>query len=260
MRFKYSELWIALVLIVIITFGYIQTAARTAIPAASGFFGHSLGVIGFILMLMTEILYSLRKRYQFARWGKLQNWLSFHIITGLVGPYMVLLHSSWKFNGLAGILMLLTIIIVISGFIGRYFYTAIPRSIDGAYLEVEQISTMVKDTEGSISDWKLSQPETFKRAEQIISDLGNNKVSHYKKLKLQKELRTFSEHKDASVSDELISLLEQLDLLSRQLDQLDRTRRLLAIWHTFHVPIGIALFFIAFIHIAATLYYSTFLH
>jgi hypothetical protein len=260
MRFKYSELWIALVLIVLITFGYIQTAARTAIPAASGFFGHSLGVIGFILMLMTEILYSLRKRYQFARWGKLQNWLSFHIITGLVGPYMVLLHSSWKFNGLAGILMLLTIIIVISGFIGRYFYTSIPRSIDGTYLEAEQISIMVKDTEDSISDWKLSQPETFKRAEQIISDLGNNKVSHYKKLKLQKELRAFSEHQDASVIDELISLLEQLDLMSRQLDQLDRTRRLLAIWHTFHVPIGIALFFIAFIHIAATLYYSTFLH
>ena len=171
MRFKYSELWIALALIVLITFGYIQTAARTAIPAASGFVGHWLGVIGFILMLMTEILYSLRKRYQFARWGKLQSWLSFHIVTGLVGPYMVLLHSSWKFNGLAGILMLLTIIIVISGFIGRYFYTAIPRSIDGAYLEAEQISKMIKDIEGSIDVWKLSQPETFLKAEQIISDL-----------------------------------------------------------------------------------------
>lgn len=260
MRFRNSELWIALVLIVLITFGYLQTAARTAIPAASGFIGHSLGVIGFILMIMTEILYSLRKRYQFARWGKLQNWLSFHIVTGLVGPYMVLLHSSWKFNGLAGILMLLTIIIVISGFVGRYFYTAIPRSIDGTYLEAEQISIMIKDTEGSIGDWKLSQPETFLRAEQIISDLGDYKVSRYKKNKLQKELRTLSEHKAASAVEELISLLEQLDLLSRQLDQLDRTRRLLAIWHTFHVPLGIALFFVAFIHIAATLYYATFLH
>jgi cytochrome b561 len=44
---------------------------------------------------------------------------------------MVLLHTSWKFNGLAGATTLLTIIIVISGFIGRYIYTRVPRSLAG---------------------------------------------------------------------------------------------------------------------------------
>ncbi len=90
-----------------------------------------IGVVGFLLMLMTETLYSFRKRSRKGRWGSMQSWLQFHIFTGLVGPYMVLLHTSWKFNGLAGATTLLTIIIVISGFIGRYIYTRIPRSLDG---------------------------------------------------------------------------------------------------------------------------------
>ena len=222
MRYKNLELWIALLIIGLITIGYVLTATTSTIPAASGWIGHSLGIVGFILMFMTEILYSLRKRYQFARWGKLQNWLSFHIITGLVGPYMVLLHTSWKFNGLAGILMLLTIIIVVSGFIGRYFYTSVPRSTEGTALEAEYISKMIQDTEISMAE--------------------------------QNNLRTEIGEKGTG------ELQERLRHLNRQLKQLDRSRRLLAIWHTFHVPIGIALFFIAFIHIIATLYFATLLH
>ncbi len=103
-----------------------------SIPAAGGLFGHLLGIVGFILMLMTEVLYSFRKRSRRARWGSMEIWLKFHILTGLVGPYMVLLHTSWKFHGLAGAVTLLTLLIVISGFVGRYIYTRIPRTLDGS--------------------------------------------------------------------------------------------------------------------------------
>ena len=49
----------------------------------------------------------------------MSDWLAFHIFTGLVGPFMVLLHSSWKFQGLAGVVMLKTLMVLLSGFIGR---------------------------------------------------------------------------------------------------------------------------------------------
>ena len=52
------------------------------IPEASSLFGHLLGIVGFILMLMTEFLYSFRKRSKHARWGKMSDWLEFHIFTG----------------------------------------------------------------------------------------------------------------------------------------------------------------------------------
>jgi hypothetical protein len=130
------ELWLALLAIVLVTLIYVfVTVMIGAIPSASQFFGHALGILGIILMLMTEVLYSLRKRSHGVRWGPMSAWLRFHIFTGLVGPYLAMLHTSWKFKGLAGVLAFLTIVIVISGFVGRYIYTAIPRTVDG--LEIE---------------------------------------------------------------------------------------------------------------------------
>ncbi|HMZ06336.1 MAG TPA: hypothetical protein PK078_01875 [Anaerolineales bacterium] len=178
-----KELWFAFVVCVLITMGYgAVVVLNREIPAASEFVGHTLGIIGFLLMLMTEIFYSLRKRTRSAAWGRMSTWLQFHIFTGLVGPFMVLLHTSWKFNGLAGATTLLTIIIVFSGFIGRYIYTRIPRTLDG--LEIE----------GTLSQ------EALKRARQLMS-----------------------------------------------------------LWHTVHIPIGMALFISAFVHVGAALYYATFL-
>ena len=131
-RHTSQELWFSLLVMVIITAIYAAVVAGTrSIPKAGDLFGHLLGITGFVLMLMTETLYSFRKRSRKARWGSMAVWLQIHIFTGLVGPYMVLLHTSWKFNGLAGATTLLTIIIVISGFIGRYIYTRIPRALDG---------------------------------------------------------------------------------------------------------------------------------
>jgi hypothetical protein len=184
---KNKELWLSMLVALLITAVYTFVVYRyREIPAAAGFFGHMIGVIGFLLMLMTETLYSFRKRSRKGRWGSMQSWLQFHIFTGLVGPYMVLLHTSWKFHGLAGATMLLTIIIVLSGFIGRYIYTRIPRSLDGI---------------------EITAP--------------------------------------GSGNPQAVALI--------------RARRTLSIWHAIHIPIGMALFVAAFIHIGAVLTYATLL-
>jgi hypothetical protein len=132
MRHSNKEFWLALLAATILTAMYaLVVIATRQVPAAGSLFGHLIGVVGFLLMLVTETLYSFRKRSRRAFWGPMSAWLQFHIFTGLVGPYMVLLHVSWKFNGLAGATMLLTILIVISGFVGRYLYTRIPRGLEG---------------------------------------------------------------------------------------------------------------------------------
>ena len=225
MKIRNLELWSAFLTISIITFFYLRIVINSTIPSASGFLGHSLGVIGSVLVLMTEVLYSLRKRYKFARWGKLQNWLSFHIFTGLVGPYLILLHTSWKFNGIAGILMLFTILIVASGFIGRYFYTLIPRDIDGTAIEAE----------GAFRKLDLINKE-LAQIDPTSEEISENDIRDYRELS--------NLHKS----------------LTQKLNNTDRSRKLLSIWHTFHVPLGMILFFTAFIHILATLYFATFLH
>ena len=47
--------------------------------------------------------------------------------------------------------------------------------------------------------------------------------------------------------------------LERQMAALRWQRRALATWHAVHIPIGMAMFVVAFAHITATVYYSTLL-
>jgi hypothetical protein len=148
------ELWLAFLAMILITalYGLFIVLTRE-IPPASEFFGHGIGIVGFIFMLMTETLYSLRKRSRSVRWGRMSSWLQFHIFTGLVGPYMVLLHTSWKFNGIAGVTTLFTVIIVISGFIGRYIFTRIPRTMEGLEIEGTLSQEALKQARSLMALW-----------------------------------------------------------------------------------------------------------
>lgn len=128
MRRRHQEFLYAFIAVVAVTALYALAYQQAgAFPRASSLVGHGIGVLGFVLMLMTETLYSIRKQLTDARWGSMASWLKFHMVTGLVGPYMVVLHTSMRFAGLAGVVTLLTVVVVISGLFGRYVYTSVPR-------------------------------------------------------------------------------------------------------------------------------------
>jgi hypothetical protein len=119
---------LALLTIIAITVVYASHARAVAVPAAGGLVGHSLGIVGLTMMLLTETLYSLRKRAMRRPWGTMRSWLRFHIWTGIVGPYLVVL-TCLTFNGLAEDCH--------DGrrrsqqLVGRYIYTTVPRRRDG---------------------------------------------------------------------------------------------------------------------------------
>jgi hypothetical protein len=265
------ELWAAFITILLITLVYLFAISQAGgIPAASGLFGHGIGILGFILMLMTEVLYSWRKRSRSARWGKMSAWLRFHIFTGLVGPYMVLLHSSWKFNGLAGIVMLLTAIIVLSGIVGRYIFTAIPRTADGAEIEAFELERQIAVIEGVLQKWRESQPEVVSALAQSLREGSQSKGNSI----LAVFGRTFSDisyqirfwrarrkiqSRYREQAAELAALLKRKRVLQRQVSSLIMARRLLSLWHTVHIPIGVALFATAFVHMIGAIYYASLL-
>ena len=261
------ELWVAFIAIVVISIVYLLAVILLGgIPAASDFFGHTLGVVGFLLMLMTETLYTLRKRSRSARWGRVSSWLQFHIVTGLVGPYMVLLHSSWKFNGLAGIVMLMTGVVVISGFIGRYIYTAIPRTADGMEIEAGELQRQIDGLEADIGIWMAKQPRTsdqlLRYSTVSISNSSRTFTNPFGdlnyRINMWNQRRKMDPHTRAQAAA-LGELLKRRRSLDRQRLSLAQARRLMALWHTLHVPIGLALFTAAFIHIVAAIYYATLL-
>jgi hypothetical protein len=131
------EIWYSLLVIAVVTALYLFVYQQAGeLPPAFGLVGHGIGVLGFVLMLMTETLYSIRKRMPGAAWGSTASWMRFHVFTGLVGPYMVLLHTSMKFRGLAGVSLLLSAVVVASGIFGRYVFTSVPHAELGAGGEI----------------------------------------------------------------------------------------------------------------------------
>ena len=266
------ELWIAFILILLVTIFYTFLVIWfKTFPGAGEFWGHTLGVVGFILMLLTETLYSLRKHSRTARWGRMSAWLDFHIITGLVGPYMVLLHSSWKFNGLAGVVTLMTAVVVVSGFIGRYIYTAVPRTMDGAEVEASvlhaQINTL--DSELRLSMEKITTPDLRAYITHLVSQakpgkhhtldfFSNAGMDWIDRLNVWRQRSRLNAPQRAQLA-QLEQLIRQRRLLARQVQSLALARRLLAVWHAIHIPIGMALFAAAFVHIIAAIYYATLL-
>ncbi|MBE0659247.1 MAG: hypothetical protein IH602_16250 [Bryobacteraceae bacterium] len=78
-------------------------------------------------------LYPLRKRIKpLQKIGKTRNWLNFHVLFGLAVPVIVTFHSSLKLRGLAGMAYWIMIAIVLSGIVGRYLYSQIPRNVTAA--------------------------------------------------------------------------------------------------------------------------------
>jgi len=256
------ELVFALAAIAAITAAYMGLA-RNGVPQPSSFWGHGLGIVGFLMMLSTETLYSLRKRVPGFHRGRMSLWLQAHIFTGLVGAYLVILHSAGKFNGLAGVLTLLTVVVVVSGLIGRYIYTAVPRTLDGVEVAIAELEERIA----------RADQELLKRGGEKLRDAARHAalpvarrgwlmvlarpiLRTRQQRRWRRLVQTLDEASRAQAHG-LQKVLAERQRLQLQVDSWDATRRLLAVWHMFHVPLSGALFALAFVHIVAALYYAT---
>jgi len=206
------ELVIAALVCAAITAAYVLAVPRGE-GAPGALVGHGLGIAGVVLMLATEVLYSIRKRARDRAWGPMRTWLRAHIVTGLVGPYLIALHTAGHLHGAGGWAAIATAVVVVSGFTGRYLYTAIPRAPGGAELSPDEIDARLSDAELRLSG----------------ADLGRR-------------------------------ARRRLTVETRRLRRRDLTRRLLARWHTFHVPLSLALFTLVVIHVAIAIFFGAGMH
>ncbi len=97
--------------------------------------GGVLGVSGTFLMLVPLAAYSVVKRVQIIKrrvtgWMSMRTLLTVHIYTALVGSILVLLHTGHKFDSPLGMaLTVMVLLVVLSGFIGRYLMSHISQGL-----------------------------------------------------------------------------------------------------------------------------------
>ena len=92
------------------------------------------GVIGTGMMVIAAI-YPIFRRIKAFRWlASNTMWFDFHIMTGVVGPMPVALHSALQLDTWVSAAFWSMFIVVVSGFLGRYLYTQVPELSSGVEL------------------------------------------------------------------------------------------------------------------------------
>jgi hypothetical protein len=234
-------------------------AAPHRLLKPSGTVAHPLGVVG-LLMLLVPVAYAARKRWPlFARAGSMRRWLEFHIFCGIVGPALITFHTSFRFNGIISVAYWSMVAVMLSGFVGRYLFVRMPKTIRGAELTHDEIRLRVDQLTRELEAASL-QPglhEVVRTTERELepvavgATLGPATVRSRLR-RLRARLR------DAGVSRPLAvsvtgALAERL-LLLRKLARLDRTRRLFSMWHVFHQPLVYVMLSIAAVHVGIAIY------
>lgn len=140
----------------------------------TGFYGHGLGFLGTIMILIGVIIYSSRKRLKFfSNFGNINYWLEFHIFLCIVGPIFILYHTTFKLGGIVAVSFFSMTSVVLSGFIGRYFYVQIPKNIKGQELSLDELDEENKNLSQKLIEIHSLDAEVLSMIDKTFLDIKN---------------------------------------------------------------------------------------
>ena len=234
----------------------------------SGIWGHGMGIIGSLFMILGVLLYMFRKRYRiFSRIGILKHWLEFHIFLCTLGPILVLFHTSFKFGGIVAISFWSMVAVFLSGLIGRFIYIQIPRTIEGRELSLNE----VRDLAGNISNTLTSTLGLDEESTKIIVNAAKPKaqlqngnfVTRYfnKQAENRKTLASVKavlekNNLPKTQRAEVINLVKNEWSLNRRIERLVLMQNLFKYWHVAHLPFALVMLVIMIIHVAVTIVFG----
>jgi hypothetical protein len=234
----------------------------------AGTVGHMLGVTGSVMMLVGVLMYSLRKRSTLlARVGKLKYWLELHIFLCTLGPFLILLHTSFRFGGIVSIAFWSMAVVVASGVFGRYVYARIPKTINGRFLSMQAIEaernrlwsrvakmlTLPPDEVSQLLD-TASQPKPrgFLHAILLAARADLAKRRHVRKVRRLLRAHGVPRH----TLDGLLDLIRIRFQLEQQAVLLAPFQKLFRYWHILHLPLAIVMLLIVIMHVGVAVLFG----
>lgn len=228
----------------------------------SGIVGHGLGIVGSAFMIIGVVMYSSRKRVSaLSRLGRLGRWLDVHIFLCTMGPFLVLLHTSFKFGGVVSIAVWCMLSVVVSGVFGRYVYSRIPKSLDGQFLEPEvlrahvaRVDSMLCTATGlSAADVArvtapVAVPETSGLLRALSVSLQNDLFWRRRIAAVFNSMQALNV--DRRVIPQALALLEERVRIETQYAIRRPMTRMFGYWHVFHLPLAIVMFLVMIAHVA----------
>lgn len=232
-------------------------------PAGSR--GLLFGIVG-ASMIVLMLGYSLRKRLNgMSRWGALPYWLEAHIYFGVFGPLSIVLHTSFKVQGLVAIAFWSMVCVAVSGILGRYLYSQIPRNLRGDQLTLDEVKLSRDKLRAALkNEFGLSEMAVahLERSRSASSDDGAwRTLLRVAMLDIGHMLKSSpGVHDDNSGGrshkqiTQLNDAIRQMTLLDRRIQAWNHMQRLFHYWHVFHKPFAIVMYVVMGIHIVVAVW------
>jgi len=236
---------------------------------SAGSRGLILGIVGAAMMVLM-LVYTLQKRFRlFGRRLPLRPFLDFHIFCGIVGPLLIVLHTSFKVQGLVAISFWSMVAVAVSGYLGRYLHLQIPRSRGEKEMSLKEIEALnQKMTQELATRTGLGWGATsgaLKAFEGAFIAKANSAGVLILKLMIKDLLRLWRKGRlkrniaricriPRSEVQKIYELATKLALLKRRMLILDRVQRLFHYWHVIHKPFAIIMYLIMLLHIGVAVW------
>lgn len=241
-------------------------ALHTALRS-SGAIGLPLGIAGTGLMAASMVYLVRKQLVGYFGPRTLPGWLRFHVVTGLLGPALILFHAAFIPTSILGAVAFFGMFIVVSsGVAGRYLLMYVPKASDGGEVELE-------DLQGRLQVYRRKLIEFGVDAESIRDDVavGNSRrnpwlitavirvvmgdrESRNELRELQERIRT-----QFGAGHEARTILILLRRLSRERQWFVRhreIRRLVGAWRFAHRWLAIVMWSGILFHIAVAVEYA----
>jgi hypothetical protein len=251
--------------------------AKHALLKPSGLIGIKLGMLG-VGMFLVIFLYPLRKRWAWlGRQGVSRHWLDFHVLLGLSAPFVIALHSSFKFHGFAGIAFWIMLGVSISGIVGRYLYSQIPRRVNAAEFSRKELQDLQDKMAQQLAGQKLLRESDVRSALRLPSQQRVDQLPipaalvYMFVLDLLRPFRIARLRSGALRGSEYFTTLGGLlptrhrelersiavareeAALSKRILFLSRTQQVFHLWHVVHKPFSYTFAVLVLVHIGVVL-------
>jgi len=264
------------VVLTLLTLGTWQFS-RLGLFRAGDDVGYWMGVAGGVMMLIL-LVYPMRKYLRFMQnWGAVKWWFWVHMTLGVMGPLLILLHSTYHVGSVnAGVALYSMIIVALSGVIGRFLYTRIHRGLHGerstltylqsraglAHAEAKSKLRFAPKVEQHLlqfEEYALNAPPGWGTAFRQVFVLPWHQLLAYRAclIDLRGPLRALARHRRWTDEDNARRERLSKKLVRRYLSgvvrvaQFSAYERLFALWHVAHVPFVYLLVASAVAHVIA---------
>lgn len=219
-----------------------------------------MGWMGAGSMVAMQV-YSLRKRVRlFARLGPIRAWLEFHIFAGLQGALMIAYHSAGisRIATLAGADLALMMIVVASGFYGRYLFAMLPRAASGTRLTLAEIRDELDALGSAAEDLPAELVRAADGGSPPQQDLAHLTLTALLAAdwRLRAQRRRFRKVARRYRDRAQRALLDRRLYLERRLITIEAADRVFSRWTLFHRPLTFALLGATALHVLSAFVYG----